>query len=143
MCVDGYSRITIYAQCCNNQKADAVLEQFIRGDNSYGLPSWVRSDYGMKNFKVEEFMLEQRGVDRGSIITGSSVHNSCVERSHRDIYSVVLCFLQEHFLVWRIMSSWIHLMSCIYLHYITPSSSESISAYRNLRASGKIIHYLL
>ena len=34
-------------------------------------------------------------------------------------------------------------MSCIYLHYIIPSSLESISAYRNLGASGEIIHYLL
>ena len=34
-------------------------------------------------------------------------------------------------------------MSCIYLHYITPSYPESMSTYRNLRASGKIIHFLL
>ena len=39
----------------------------------------------MENFKVAEFMPEQRGVDRGSIITGSSVHNCRVERSLRDI----------------------------------------------------------
>ena len=48
-----------------------MLEQFIRGVNSYGLPSRVRSDYVMENFKVAEFMLEQRGVDRGSIVTGT------------------------------------------------------------------------
>ncbi|CAH3039554.1 unnamed protein product, partial [Pocillopora meandrina] len=67
------------------------------GVNSYGLPSRVRSDYGMENFKEAEFMLEQRGVDRGSIITGSSVHNCSVERSHRDIYSGVLCFFARTF----------------------------------------------
>ena len=97
VCVDGYSRIIIYAYCCNNNKADTVLEQFIRGVNSYGLPSRVRSDYGMENFKVAEFMLEQRGVDRGSIITGSSVHNCHVGRSHRDTYSGVLCFFAGTF----------------------------------------------
>lgn len=97
MCVDGYSRIIIYAYCCYNNKADTVLEQFIGGVNSYGLPSRVRSDYGMENFKVAEFMLEQRGVDRGSIITGSSVHNCRVERSHRDIHSGVLCFFARTF----------------------------------------------
>lgn len=97
MCIDGYSRIIIYAHCCNNNKADTVLEQFIGGVNSYGLPSRVRSDYGMENFKVAEFMPEQRGVDRGSIITGSSVHNCRVERSHRDIYSRVLCFFARTF----------------------------------------------
>ena len=71
MCVHGYSLIIIYALCCYNSKADTVLEQFIRGVNSYGLPSRVRSDYVMENFKVAEFMLEQRGVDRGSIVTGT------------------------------------------------------------------------
>ena len=62
VCVDGYSRIIIYAHCCNNNKADTVLEQFVGGVNSYGLSSRVRSDYGMKNFKVAEFMLQQREV---------------------------------------------------------------------------------
>ena len=97
VCVDGYSRIIIYAHCCNNNKADTVLEQFVGGVNSYGLPSRVRSDYGMENFKVAEFMLEQRGCERGSIITGSSVHNCRVERAHRDIYSGVLCFFARTF----------------------------------------------
>ena len=35
-------------------------------------------------------MIDQRGEGRGSITTGSSVHNSRVERAHRDIYSGVL-----------------------------------------------------
>ena len=55
--VDGYSRIIIYAHCYNNNKVDTVLEQFIGGVNTYGLPSRVRSDYGMENLKVAEFML--------------------------------------------------------------------------------------
>jgi len=64
VCVDGYFRIIIYAHSCNDNKADTVLEQFVGGVNSYGLPSGVRSDYGMENFKVAEDMLEQRGCDR-------------------------------------------------------------------------------
>lgn len=86
--------------CCNNNTADTadtVLEQFVRGVNVYGLPSRVRSDYGMENFKVAEFMLEQRGLGSGSIITGSSVHNCRIERSHRDVYSGVLCFFARTF----------------------------------------------
>ena len=54
VCVDEYSRIIIYAHCCNNNKADTVLGQFVGGVNSYGLPSRVRSDFGMENFKVAE-----------------------------------------------------------------------------------------
>ena len=37
-------------------------------------------------------MIEHRGEGRGSIIAGSSVHNSRVERAHRDVYSEVLAF---------------------------------------------------
>ena len=97
VCVHEYSRIIIYAHCCNNNKADTVLGQFVGGMNSYGLPSRVRSDFGMENFKVAEFMLEQRGCDRGSITTGSSVHNFRVERAHRDIYLGVLCLFARTF----------------------------------------------
>ena len=42
------------------------------------LPSRVRSDHGMENHLVGMYMIENRGTDRGSIITGSSVHNSRV-----------------------------------------------------------------
>ena len=115
-----------------------------RGVNNYGLPSRVRSDCGMENFKEAEFMLEQRGVDRGSIKTGSSVHNCGEERSHRDIYSGVLCIFAITFsrLEDNELLDPLNELFPICLHYITPSSPESISAYRNLRASGKIISIL-
>lgn len=51
----------------------------------------------MENVLVGQFMLEQRGPDRGSIITGSSVHNCRVERTHRDVYTGVLCFYARLF----------------------------------------------
>mgnify|MGYP002803594485 FL=1 len=40
LCIDGYSRLIIYAHCCNNNKAITVLNQFI-GVHNYGLPSRV------------------------------------------------------------------------------------------------------
>lgn len=51
----------------------------------------------MENFFVAKYMLNKRGVNRGSIITGSSVHNSRVERIPRDIYSSVLYFYYNIF----------------------------------------------
>ena len=42
-------------------------------------------------------MIQHRGPGRGSIITGSSVHNSRVGRTHRDVYSGVLAFYSRVF----------------------------------------------
>ena len=79
---DGKTRLLIYVSCCNNNKADTVLSFFSKMEwNSGGLPSRVCCDYGMENFYVHQYMIEHREEGRGSI-TGSSVHNSGVERAH-------------------------------------------------------------
>ena len=98
VCIDGKTRLLIYVSCCcNNKKADTVLSLFQNGVERWGLPSRVRCDYGMENFYVGQYMIEHRGEGRGSIITGSSVHNSRVVRAHRDVYSGVLAFYARIF----------------------------------------------
>lgn len=91
LCIDGFSRLIIYCKCCNN-RAETVLNLFVEGTDKYGLPSRARC-----YVHVAQFMLEKKGLNRGSIITGSSVHNCRVERSHRDVYSGVLCFYAQLF----------------------------------------------
>lgn len=97
MCVDGYSRLIIYVHCANNNRAETVFNQFLQGISEYGVPSRVRSDHGLENVGVARYMLENRGSNRGSMLTGSSVHNCRVERAHRDVYAGVLSFFAKIF----------------------------------------------
>ena len=48
VCLDGYSRLIIYAHCANNNKAETVLCQFQKGVEEFGLLSRVRTDMGWK-----------------------------------------------------------------------------------------------
>ncbi len=65
------------------------LESFVKATHQYGVPSRVRSDQGGENVGIWRFMEDARGSDRGSYITGSSVHNTRIERLWRDVYTSV------------------------------------------------------
>ena len=89
-CIDGFSRLVVYLRCANNNRALTVLVVFEHGVTEYGLPSRVRSDHGLENVEVAQYVLQHRGCNRGSILTGKSVNNVRVERLHRDVYYGVL-----------------------------------------------------
>lgn len=61
----------MYATLTDNNQADTVLGLFFKGVQEFGLPSRARSDYGLENVGVAQYMME----NRGSMIAGSSVHN--------------------------------------------------------------------
>ena len=84
--VDGYTRLIVYLQCSTNNSASTVYRAFLSAVQQYGLPSRVRSDQGTENTTVARHMLETRGVQRGSMITGSSVHNQRIERMWKDMH---------------------------------------------------------
>ena len=88
--IDGYNRLIVFMHCSDNNRSTTVYTHFLKAIRLYGLPSRVRTDQGKENIKIAEHMLENRGVNRASIITGSSVHNQLIERLWRDMFQSVI-----------------------------------------------------
>ena len=87
--IDGFSRLIVFLKASTNNRASTVMECFRGAVDKYSLPSHVRTDLGLENIDVARFMLERRGLNRGSIITGTSVHNQCIERMWREVNCIV------------------------------------------------------
>ena len=85
--IDVYSRVVVFLHCSDN-RASTVLKEFRKAVYTYyGLPSRVRCDQGQQ---VARVMLTQRGLDRGSVLVGASVHNQHIERLWRDLFLAVI-----------------------------------------------------
>ena len=52
--IDGYSRLVTYIQCSDNNRADTVIQYFLRATREYGIPSRVRTDLGGENARIWE-----------------------------------------------------------------------------------------
>lgn len=95
--MDGYSRLVTHLRVATNNRAITTLQWFLQGCRQYGTPSRVRIDPGGENYLVAQFMIFYRGGNRGSVLSGSSVHNQRVERFWRDCYAGCLHVYYELF----------------------------------------------
>lgn len=84
-CIDGFSRAVIYLTCVTNNRKDTALALFEAAVQRWGLPSRVRGDRGVENRAICVYMLEHRGLNRGSFIPGPSRFNTRIERLWRDV----------------------------------------------------------
>ncbi|KAG8896974.1 hypothetical protein FRC00_004972 [Tulasnella sp. 408] len=78
--VDGYCRTIVAIRVSGNNRAATVLDVFREGVSNYGVPSRIRGDRGKENVKVAEWMIANKGLNRGSFIWGPSTHNQRIER---------------------------------------------------------------
>ena len=80
-----------YLQCSDKNQAHS--SQFVlNACRAYSIPSRIRTDHGTENVEVAKWMLETRGLNRRSVITGSSVHNTRIERLWRDVRRVAVIY---------------------------------------------------
>ena len=123
--IDGFSRLIVYLSCATNNYASTVLALFLAAVGSNGWPSRVRSDKGGENIEVARAMLRHRGLDRGSIIAGLSVHNQRIECLLRDVFIGVGHFSTPCSTKWKRMVSWNQRVLSICFVCITSFFQES------------------
>ena len=122
----------VFLQASTNNRASTVLQYFQSAVNQYNLPLRVRSDLGIENIDVACFMLQARGLNRGSHITGKSVHNQRIERLWCDVNRIIVSrflniflFLQQRQILDP--TDEVHLF-CLHLVYI-PLINDAINKF--------------
>ena len=143
--IDGYSRLIVYLQCSSNNRATTVLDAFLSAVQTHQLPSRVRSDQGRENIKVAQYMLEMRGAERRSIITGSSVHNQRIERLWRDmhksvtvLYYKLFYFMEHHDILNQLNEHHLWALHYVFLPRINKALGEFVNSWNNhpIRTAG-------
>jgi hypothetical protein len=95
--IDGFSRLIPFLRAATDNRARTGLILFIHGVQQYSLPSRIRVDGGGEYTHIRRFMERELGQNRGTVLSGSSVHNQRIERLWRDVYIKVIDRLYKLF----------------------------------------------
>lgn len=121
-------------KCAGNNRATTMYRLFISAVKQYHLPSRVRSDQGGENILVAQHMIEQRGAERNSMITGSSVHNQRIERLWRDMHRCVTVlfyklfyFLEQYDMLDPLNDEHLYALHYVYL----PRINQALDKFRH------------
>ena len=119
----------------------SAFDDFIEGISNYGIPSRVRADNGSEFVHVNAFMVFANGENRGSFLTGRSVHNQRIERLWRDVFCKVL---QKYYNLFHHMENHKILdidnpvqISCLH-HVFASRIGKDLSDWRNAHNNHKI-----
>ena len=66
-----------------------MLACFFKSVETYGIHSRARSEKGKDSVLLADCMIEKRRSERGSMITGPSIHNQRIECFWRDVFDGV------------------------------------------------------
>ena len=116
-------------------RAATVLESFQEAIHCFGLPSRVRADQGSENYLTGVHMVHHRGLDRNSVITGSSTHNQRIERPWRDMHGSVtglyyrlFYFMENQLLLDPLNELQCHIFALYYVYF--PRINRALHIFR-------------
>lgn len=136
--IDGYSCLIVFLKCSSNNRANTVYNLFLQAVRQYGLPSRIRCDQGRENVRVAQHMLRHRGIERRSVLVGSSVHNQRIERlwkdSHRCVTSTfyrLFYYLEQNDLLDPINEEHLFALHYVFLPRINRALKHFVGAWNN------------
>ncbi|XP_016092863.1 uncharacterized protein [Sinocyclocheilus grahami] len=130
-----------------NNRGSTALSVFKEATEQYGVPSRVRADQGVENVEIAKFMFSVRGTDRGSFMSGKSVHNQRIERLWCDLrvcvtskYSETLQSLERDHLLDLSSANDIFCVHCIFLPKLKADLETFAAGWNNhpLRTEGNL-----
>ncbi len=116
------------AKCSDNNRASTVYTSFLQAVGQYGLPSRIRVDQGGENVQVAQHMLRHRGLNRRSVLVGSSVPQPAYRKADSHRCATAFYYRLFHFLEENDLLNQEHLYA---LHYVYLRINRALQVFRS------------